>query len=178
MTFGLQDVAGEFESYVIAVPRGWRVEDTRTAGGFGRKYVFEQDGVQTVTLSVQCNVGATIEDMIWLDGQMVRGIHGRYDPNEAVDFRIGELSGKRVDYSVPFVTFGVDHRTYYLEHDPCGWRIDFITLGQGAREHYASLFEQVVKSFRPQSFVPPFSDRNPYLPSRRQENVPIPTNVR
>lgn len=166
-SFELREVAGQFDSYTIDVPSEWAGEDLRTPGGFGQRYVMEQDGVQTVIATVRCEVGATLDDMMWLDGQITRGLNGQYVPEDAAEVTMGTLRGRRVDFSIPFVSFGIDHRTYYFHVDPCGWRIDFQTLGTGLREHYSRLFERIVASFHPEPFSPPFDDRNPYLPSRR-----------
>lgn len=163
--FELAEVRGPLDSYSIQVPQGWTTEDQALPGGFLRRYYLERNGARVVQVVVRCSVDMDVETMMWQDNQIVTSLRGIYGSTETRSVSLAGVEASVVDYQVPIGVVTVEQRAVYLYREPCGWRVVLQAFGNGLRDQYAGLFQQILSTFRPNDFEVPFEHRDPYRPT-------------
>ena len=145
---------GPKNSYRIDIPSGWEHEDPVGPGGYMRRYFFAVGDVRQVAITVRCENGRSIDDMMNEDNLAVGGRRGQYGIGAAPTVTIAALNGRAVDYDVSPGGSTVEAHTIYLASNPCGWRIVLQAYSLGGRDRWMPLFEKVAQSFQEISSPP------------------------
>ena len=147
--FNLQPDANSTDAYTIEVPVGWQAENIPEPGGFGRRYSFILNGAQTAQVTVRCQAGGTVADLMQADQSIVTSLGGVYGTGGSMDVTVGGMPGKQTGYTLTVGGRPQETRVLYLQGKICGWVLLLQAFGAGQLAHYTPLFNAIVATFNP-----------------------------